>query len=67
MSRSRSTLLAALLCPLFCTGQLFALAYDVSDGSPDVSLRRVLKPPSRVSVQEETSVPRSVVRAEAQG
>ena len=31
MSRLRSTLLAALLCPLFCTGQLFALAYDVSD------------------------------------
>ncbi len=31
MSRLRSTLLAALLCPLFCTGQLFALASGVSD------------------------------------
>ncbi len=31
MSRLRSTLLASLLCPLFCTGQLLALASDVSD------------------------------------
>lgn len=31
MSRLRSSLLASVLCPLFCTGQLFALAYDVSD------------------------------------
>ena len=39
----------------------------VGDGSPDVSLLRVLESPSRVSIQEETSVPRSVVRAEVQG
>ena len=31
MSRLRSTLLASLLCPLFCTGQLLALASGVSD------------------------------------
>ena len=31
MSRLRRTLLASLLCPLFCTGQLLALASDVSD------------------------------------
>ncbi len=31
MSRLRSTLFTALLCPLFCTGQLFALASDVSE------------------------------------
>ena len=31
MSRLRNSLLASLLCPLFCTGQLFALASDVSD------------------------------------
>ena len=31
MSRLRNSLLAALLCPLFCTGQLLALACDVGD------------------------------------
>ena len=34
MSRSASTLFTALLCPLFCTGQLLALASDAGDQPP---------------------------------